>query len=96
MKSMKPNLQAVREHTLFSTLNPKFKYHQVHGSAAKLVIKLAGVAPEVNLKKPLHAGDKDTAEFSTLNLKNREGVITIPKQRYHYYHAKGLSFNMKK
>ena len=43
---------------------------------------LPGVALEVNLKKPLNAGDKDIAELSNRNLKNREGVIAIPKQRF--------------
>ena len=39
----------------------------------------AGVAPEVNLRIPLHAGDKTRKQGSTLALKLRADVTRSPK-----------------
>ena len=44
--------------------------------------RLVGVPPEVNLKNPLHAGDKNASEGSTLALKPRVDVTRSLKEGY--------------
>ena len=59
------------------------KYMDQKGSAAMLAAKrFAGVPPEVNLRNPLHAGNKAASKGSTLALKPRADVTRIPERVY--------------
>ena len=53
-------------------------------------IQSAGVAPEVNLRNSLHAGDKAHKRGITLALKPRGDVTRSPKQGYQWPHEKDL------
>ena len=66
------------------------------GSAAMLTtIQSAGVAPEVNLRNPLCAGDKACKRF-TLALKPRGDITRSPKQGYQWPNKKEKIFIPKK
>ena len=50
--------------------------------------RLAGVAPEVNLRIPLHTDDE--VRGPTLALKPMSDIMRCPKQGYQWPHKKGL------
>ena len=65
------------------------KYVGQSGSAAMLAVKrLAGVAPEVNLRNSMQA--RKHASESTLALKPRADVTRSPKQGYQRPHKKDM------
>ena len=59
-----------------------YKYVDQKGSVAILSVKSpAGVAPEVNLRNPLHAGEEAHRQhIHILSLKRRADVARSPKQ----------------
>ena len=69
---------------------PIHKYVDNNGSAAMLVTKRsAGVAPKMNLRIPLHAGNKaKKPRGSTLGLKPGADATRSPKQKYQQSHKK--------
>ena len=71
--------------TLDLKLYSLFQYLYVHkyvdqkGSAAMPAVKgSAGVAPEVNLRNPLHAGDEACWEEMHLGFETKEVQIRVP------------------
>ena len=66
-----------------------YKYVGQIGLAAMLAVKrLAGVAPEVNLRNSVQA--RKHASESTLALKPRADVTRSPKQGYQWPHKKDM------
>ena len=67
------------------------KYVDQKDSVAMLTsIQSAGVAPEVNLRNSLHAGDKARKRGIHLALRPRGDVSKTPKPRYQWPHKKDL------
>ena len=75
--------------TMLVDTSDSCKYVGQSGSAAMLAIKrLAGVAPEVNLRNSMQA--RKHASESTLALKPRADVTRSSKQGYQWPHKKDM------